>query len=899
MDVNDEGWLRWEPCEPETGRASLSQLTDESPRFFAGSRYVEGRRARLPFYDDYVLLELCIARNDATDIAYVLYGPRGTEWLNGESSPIHEVNEYESLALSGDLVESYLRFFLHFLRSDQGAFVLIESPEQLRLEEGESAETKGLSQLRGEIKALTSLGLRDDRYEFDGTVAYANALFHATFAVATDGNVEMIDDHPVCELVGIDVPQLPKLTLGVARPSEREITEVLVGVLLEEALQKLNRRDEGGSALLRRFNDGTQPGGPIEQFCRLIKDSNPIVILESEIPFVEDFVAGQAAPHLMESGRVLRGQAILEQNDDLRCQLSVSDVVRLYLLSFHTYRTLFDVDRVAHELSLSDATVLIGCERLEQVPDPFRRIADLEISFPSIDRTRFARIFERIFHEPPSADWDDLGFDWTRYLVVADFYVPRQFDLPADEAVAFLRERVEQRLQQVSPDEGPSLSELHGLGEARQVAEDLILDIQSALAERIPWSAVDKGMLLVGAPGTGKTTLARAIAKECGIKIVISSAARWQSAGYLDAHLRAMRADFAEARRYAPAILFLDEIDSIGNRETFQGHSAQYQTEVVNAMLEEVQGIVSSGSVILVAATNYPEKVDPALRRAGRLDQVVTIPLPSIEGLERIFEFHLSKLEGDAKIGNDVDLHLLAFLAFGLTGADVEFFVRGAARRARHENRPICQADLVAEVTRRPRRPDSAPQLGPSDLHRVAVHEAGHALARVMSSSKGMDLAFISIIPRMDGTLGFVASAPTESQVLTRRTMLERLETTLAGRAAEAVVFGPDDVSTGAGGSSEHSDLAVATGTATYFVCQSGLGGPTALLWTTSPSHEQTARVNELLDQAYNSVLARLELQRELLLRIADVLKEKQEMSGDELRQLVRAGEAVPSVPVP
>ncbi len=127
--------------------------------------------------------------------------------------------------------------------------------------------------------------------------------------------------------------------------------------------------------------------------------------------------------------------------------------------------------------------------------------------------------------------------------------------------------------------------------------------------------------------------------------------------------------------------------------------------------------------------------------------------------------------------------------------------------------------------------------------------------------------------------------------MLTRRTMLERLETTLAGRAAEAVIFGADDVSTGAGGSSEHSDLAVATRTATYFVCQSGLGGPTSLLWTTAPTPGQTARVTELLDQAYNSVLARLELQRDLILRIAKVLKEKQEMSGDELRRLVPLGQ--------
>ncbi len=160
-----------------------------------------------------------------------------------------------------------------------------------------------------------------------------------------------------------------------------------------------------------------------------------------------------------------------------------------------------------------------------------------------------------------------------------------------------------------------------------------------------------------------------------------------------------------------------------------------------------------------------------------------------------------------------------------------------------------------------------------------------------MSSSKGEDLAYISIIPRMDGTLGFVASAPSKSQVSTRRSMLERLETTLAGRAAESVIFGADDVSTGAGGSSEQSDLAVATRTATFFVCQSGLGGPTTLLWTTTPTQDQTARVNELLDQAYSSILARLEMQKDLIIRIAEVLEEKQEMSGGELRRLVHGSE--------
>src|SRR5439155_18671370 len=110
------------------------------------------------------------------------------------------------------------------------------------------------------------------------------------------------------------------------------------------------------------------------------------------------------------------------------------------------------------------------------------------------------------------------------------------------------------RLRLVSADTGPSLAELHGLGEAKQICEDLMADIRAAQTGQIPWSAVDRGLLLIGRPGTGKTTLARAVAKECGIKFVIASAAKWQAAGYLDAHLRAMRADFAEARRFAPAI---------------------------------------------------------------------------------------------------------------------------------------------------------------------------------------------------------------------------------------------------------------------------------------------------------------------------------------------------------
>jgi ATP-dependent Zn protease len=434
------------------------------------------------------------------------------------------------------------------------------------------------------------------------------------------------------------------------------------------------------------------------------------------------------------------------------------------------------------------------------------------------------------------------------------------------------------------------MNDLHGLGEARQIAQDLIADIGAAQAEQIPWSAVDRGLLLIGAPGTGKTTLARAIAKECGVKFVVASAADWQSAGHLDAHLRAMRADFAEARRYAPAILFIDEIDSIGSREQVAGENALYHTEVINALLAEIQGIDSTGSVIVIGATNYVENVDPALRRAGRLDQVVEIPLPNIEGLEKIFGYYLSRYEAEGGVlGPDVDARSLAEMAFGLNAADVEFFVRGGARRARRASRPVAQVDLMAEVTRRPRRPDSAPLLTPDEMHRVAVHEAGHTVARLISSTGGADLAFASIVPRLDGSLGFTASVPANTRVLTRRTMLEQLETVLGGRAAEEVVFGADDIGAGAGGPASNSDLAVATRLATLIVCQSGLGDDGLLRWTTEPTPEQEDKIDDVIGEAYRSIRTRLQACRSLLDHVAAALEDKQELSGNELRLLAES----------
>lgn len=917
-----ESGVIWDRCGDDQAAAALDRLARQAPDSFSSATVLSARCGTLSFYRSHRLIELDLERATERERVFVLHGESSTRLLDGNSEPIHDTNVAESLVLTTETVEDYARFFLYFLRTSSGAFVLVEHPDEIAVRDAPNSNgnvgdlTTRCATLRGRVHPLATRGSDDaGRWLFDATVAYDDALFSASFAVSSDGGMEMVDDEPLDTLDGLSVPQYPSLAPLVSRESageassvlrDRDVAEAIVAVLLEDAIRESDSATTGGRMLLRHFNvvtHGETVEEPVDRLTRLLVESLPVVVIESDIPFVEDFVAGliDGPTRAVSDGAIER--AVVMDGDELRCRVSYwNDMVKLHLISFHTYRGLFDAERTAHELALRDAAVLIGCGRAADVPEPLRRIADLVLTFPRIDRGRFARIFERVFHARPMDGWDAPGTDWTRYLVPADFQTPRRLGLSPGDALFFLRERVEDRLALVVPDVGPRLDELHGLGEARQICEDLIADIRAAEAGEIPWSAVDKGMLLVGAPGTGKTTLARAVARECGIKFVSASAARWQAAGALDAHLSAMRADFAEARRYAPAILFLDEIDSIGSREQIGAdRNVVYQTEVINALLEQIQGIQTVDPVIVIGATNYPENVDPALRRAGRLDQLVRLSLPSIASLEQIYAYYLASCRERNEVARGVNMRSLAELSFGLTGADVELFVRGAARRARHARRKIRQEDLVAEITHRPRRADSAPRLGPDELRRVAVHEAGHALARLISSTQGVDLSFVTVIPRMDGSLGFVAAIPSDSHVATRRTMLEELETVLAGRAAEEVVFGADDVGAGAGGPSRGSDLAVATRLATLIVCQSGLGDDGALHWTEEPTAAQERQIDALLGKAYAGIGARLEAHRALLDEIVALLEKKQEIAGSDLRRLLARSEqpAAPGVASP
>jgi ATP-dependent Zn protease len=542
------------------------------------------------------------------------------------------------------------------------------------------------------------------------------------------------------------------------------------------------------------------------------------------------------------------------------------------------------VERLAFDIAVLDLSAIITCQQFSDLPESLRRYTDIVLRLPQIDATIFQTLFERVIGKAPPANWQKDGTEWVKHLLHTDFEHPRRMQLPPGKAFAYVRGQVADRLRSVDPETGLGLGDLYGLGEARQWAEDLIADIHAAIAGNLPWSQVDRGALLVGAPGTGKTTLARAIAKGCGVKFIQASASGWMAEGVsLGPHIMAIRKTFTEARDYAPSILFIDEIDSIGSREKFSGdNNSIYQTEVVNAVLEQIQGMDPTAPVFVIGATNNEDGVDPALRRAGRLDRVIRIPRPNSAALDHIYRYYIAALDSSIPVDPALDTLALGKLSVGLTGADVERMVRGAARRARKAGRAMSQTDVIDEITKKPRGSEAVLTLTPADIERTATHEAGHALALFLSPSKGSDIGFVTIVPRDDGTLGFVQPLPDERVHLTRHDYEEQLDVFVAGRAAEELRYGKDGVSSGAS-----SDLQGATILVTRMVTQLGLPGSGKLLVSDVMSSADTAHAEAALAQAYQRALKKLKSHRKQLDRLARALTDRQELTGDEARAIL------------
>src|SRR5690242_512416 len=345
--------------------------------------------------------------------------------------------------------------------------------------------------------------------------------------------------------------------------------------------------------------------------------------------------------------------------------------------------------------------------------------------------------------------------------------------------------------QQIEPASASSIGwkDVAGADEAKAELAEVVEFLREPERFHKLGASVPKGILLHGPPGTGKTLLAKAVANESGAEFFSQSAAAFVEmfAGLGAARIRRL---FAEARNHRPAVIFIDEIDAVGGQRGSDQNSEREQT--LNQLLVEMDGFSTTGDLVVIAASNLLEKLDPALLRPGRFDRQVFVSPPDVAGREAILKVHTRS----KPLGPDVDLPLVARQTSGLTGADLANLTNEAAIFAARARRPaITQADLDGALERVVAGMQSRRRLNEHERRVVAFHEAGHALCAELLPSVDR-VHKISIVPR-GGALGYTLNLPEEDRYLkTREELLDHMTVLLGGRCAEEIVFG--EVTTGA-----------------------------------------------------------------------------------------------------
>jgi cell division protease FtsH len=357
-------------------------------------------------------------------------------------------------------------------------------------------------------------------------------------------------------------------------------------------------------------------------------------------------------------------------------------------------------------------------------------------------------------------------------------------------------------------------ADVAGIDEAKGELMEVVQFLRDPERFRRLGGRIPKGILIVGAPGTGKTLLAKAVAGEAGVPFLSISGSEFVEM-FVGVGAARVRDLFSQAQKLAPCIIFIDELDALGKARGVAGLNTNEEREqTLNQLLVQMDGFDTQSGVIILAATNRPEILDPALLRPGRFDRHVAIDRPDIKGREQILKVHARNVV----LAPEVDLAVIAAKTPGFAGADLANIVNEAALHAARNNKAAVEMQdfdeaidrVIAGLEKRNR------VMNPKEKETVAYHEAGHAL--VAESRPHADrVSKISIIPRGIGALGYTQQLPTEDRYLLKRTeLLDRLDVLLGGRVAEELVYG--DVSTGA-----QDDLERATDMARHMVTQYGM----------------------------------------------------------------------------
>jgi len=442
-----------------------------------------------------------------------------------------------------------------------------------------------------------------------------------------------------------------------------------------------------------------------------------------------------------------------------------------------------------------------------------------------------------------------------------------------------------------------TFKDVAGIDEAKGELEEVVQFLKDPAKSQRLGGRIPKGVLLVGAPGTGKTLLAKAVAGEAGVFFFSMSGSEFVEmiVGVGAARIRDL---FRQAKEHAPCIIFLDEMDALGKARGLNpmgGHDEREQT--LNQLLVEMDGFDPRAGVIILAATNRPDILDPALLRPGRFDRHVAIDKPDIRGREAILKVHAKEVT----LGPDVDLKEVAAMTPGFVGADLANLINEAALiAARGDADEVTMAnfrDAAERIIGGLEKKNRA--MSPKEKEIVAYHESGHALVAMLLP--GTDpVSKVSIIPRGIAALGYTQQTPTEDRYLmTRDELLDRLQVLLGGRAAEEVIFG--NMSTGA-----QNDLQRASDIARSMVMEYGMSERLGLLtYTQQPQSryldlglgaggreysERTAQEideekSRIMDDAHQQVLVKLKNNRESLERLAGILLEQESIDGEELKK--------------